>query len=131
VTLLHVQDITIIKHFHFKNLWCKIIIFLDPFCSHFFIIESKTMTMKKLWTFMNIKCTYVWSAHQQKIARFVFLVIYHYYQIYCKKPNNINTHIYVRRKMFVKFINHYLPSMVENNLKAFWNKWKDYPFSKQ
>jgi hypothetical protein len=68
---------------------------------------------------MNIKCTYVWSAHQQKIEQFVFLVIYHYYQIHCKKHNNINTHIYVRRIMFVKFITCYLPSTIQKILKHF------------
>jgi hypothetical protein len=68
---------------------------------------------------MNIKWTYLCNANQQKIEQFVFLVIYHYYQIHCKKPNNINTHIYVTRKMYVEFIIHYLPSTVQKILKHF------------
>jgi hypothetical protein len=67
VTLLHVQDIMIIKHFHFKNVRYKIIIIFDPFCSYFFIIESKITIMNKTIDFYEYKMHYVWSAHQQKI----------------------------------------------------------------
>ncbi len=57
--------------------------------------------------------------------------MYHYYQIYYKMHNNINTHVRVRKKPFVYRFHYPLPPMCETKILKPLQMNGNYPFSQQ